>query len=72
MNQIDLFLTTPDKKNLLGKQPPISWDAKLQSGLPSLTVEASKPQQPFLGVGAALTDSSAWLLAQSMDASERR
>ena len=69
---IDLFLTTPDKNNLLTKQPAISWDANLQSGLPTLTVEANRLQQPFLGVGAALTDSSAWLLAKSMDASERR
>ncbi|MGC4042958.1 MAG: glycoside hydrolase [Armatimonas sp.] len=69
---IDLYLTSPDRAKLREKQAPLAWETKPPVGLPLLTVEAGKPLQPFLGVGAALTDSSAWLLAKAMDARERK
>jgi glucosylceramidase len=72
MKQIELFVTTPDKKNLLTRQPEVRWSTGDLSGLPGLLVEPTKQLQPFLGVGAALTDSSAWLLAKSMNEKERR
>jgi glucosylceramidase len=68
---MDAFLTTPDKKNLLTKLPPLRWDGGA-AGLPEIVVESERRLQPFLGVGAALTDSSAWLLMQEMDSKTRQ
>ena len=68
---MDAFLTTPDKKNLLTKLPPLRWEGG-GAGLPEILVESEHKLQPFLGVGAALTDSSAWLLMTAMDEKTRR
>jgi hypothetical protein len=50
---MDAFLTTPDKKNLLTKLPPLRWEGG-GVGLPEILVESEHKLQPFLGVGAAL------------------
>ena len=68
---MDAYLTTPDKKNLLTPLAPLAWGATDPS-LSELVVESEKRRQPFLGVGAALTDSSAWLLAKAMEEGTRR
>lgn len=68
---MDAYLTTPDKKSLLTPLAPLAWGTNDPS-LPELLVESEKRRQPFLGVGAALTDSSAWLLAKAMEEGTRR
>lgn len=62
---MQVYVTTPDKKCLLARQSDIVW-AKPKPGVPGVTVEPKARLQPFLGVGAALTDSSAWLLMKCM------
>ncbi len=67
---MEMYLTTPDRKNLMTRKADIQWGA-LQRGVADITVDVSKRLQPFLGVGAALTDSSAFLLNKCMSDSTR-
>ena len=67
---MEMYLTTPDRQNLMTKKADIKWGAP-QRGLPEFTVDVSKKLQPFLGVGAALTDSSAFLLTKCMSDTAR-
>ena len=57
---MEMYLTTPDRQNLMTRKADIQWGAP-QRGVTEITVDVSKKLQPFLGVGAALTDASAFL-----------
>jgi glucosylceramidase len=59
--QANVWLTTADGKTLLGRRPPVALGAPGSTGLP-VVVDDSRAYQRFLGVGAALTGSSAQLL----------
>lgn len=67
-----VWLTTPDRTRRLDSQPDHVWQAgKGAPHLPVLTVDDSKTYQTMDGFGAALTDSSAWLLMKAMSEAAR-
>ncbi|MFY8052853.1 MAG: glycoside hydrolase family 30 protein, partial [Armatimonadaceae bacterium] len=67
---MEMYLTTPDRKNLMTRKADIQWGDP-QRGVAEITVDVSKRLQPFLGVGAALTNSSAFLLKKCMSDATR-
>lgn len=65
-----VVLTTGDRSRLLSHEQPILVSG--YAGQPvDITVDATVTYQPFEGAGAALTDSSAWLMMNRLSASSR-
>jgi heavy metal sensor kinase len=63
------LLTTPDKKMLLAPQPGVRFVAassgdKANAPATVVAVDDERADQPMDGFGAALTDSSAWLISR--------
>jgi glucosylceramidase len=58
------WLTTGDQTSLLAPQPALAFGAKDAANDQVITVKNSTAYQRLTGFGAALTDSSAWLLSQ--------
>ncbi len=63
-------LTTGDRAMLLQSQPTVSFGSG-GGGTAVITVDDSITYQQMDGVGASLTDSSAWLLWNKLDASQQ-
>ncbi len=59
-----VWMTTGDQRNLLTEQPSSALMAPV-AGDPTVTIDPSRSYQPIDGFGAAITDSSAHLLAAS-------
>lgn len=64
-------LTTGDQTMLLRAQPTVSFVSGGGSGPLVITADESVTYQQMDGVGASLTDSSAWLLWNKLDASQQ-
>ncbi|PRY02310.1 ricin-type beta-trefoil lectin domain protein [Allonocardiopsis opalescens] len=60
---VSVWLTTPDRANLLAPQPGRSFDG--QGSGPVISVDAGASYQSMVGFGASFTDSAAWLMANS-------
>jgi glucosylceramidase len=65
---VSVWLTTPDKSNLLAPQSPVSFSGDPVPDLPIVDVDDTQRFQGMEGVGASFTDSSAWVMAQVDDA----
>ncbi|QUQ72507.1 RICIN domain-containing protein [Kutzneria sp. CA-103260] len=59
----NVWLTTPDKSNLLTQKPSVSFGSP-GSG-PVITVDPNTTYQSMVGFGASLTDSAAWNISNS-------
>jgi glucosylceramidase len=69
---VKAWLTTPDRKNLLASQPDKAFaSGKTTASDPVLIVDEANAAQSMVGFGAALTDSSAFLLAKAMPEAAR-
>lgn len=67
------WLTTGDQKSLLTPQPRIALSMDpLPPGSTVIDVEPAKTRQVIDGFGAAMTESSAWLMATRMTATQRK
>ncbi len=69
--KVHVWLTTADQTSLLQQQPDIDFTS---TGLPNpltIQVEPSQAGQEIDGFGAALTDSSAWLLYNKLSPSQK-
>ncbi|MEO7837124.1 MAG: glycoside hydrolase family 30 beta sandwich domain-containing protein [Acidimicrobiales bacterium] len=64
------WLTTGDGGSLLVVQPTAGFSVPRRTSRQSVTVDDSTPGQVLAGYGAALTDSSAWLLSQLSPAAQ--
>lgn len=60
---VSVWLTTGDRRRLLEPQPPLSLEPIRSAQLAHIVVDETMPDQEIDGFGAALTDSSAWVLA---------
>ncbi|MCC6928288.1 MAG: hypothetical protein IT359_04760 [Gemmatimonadaceae bacterium] len=64
------WVTTPDRAQLLARQPDVSWSAvdddAATPDMVRITVDTAQRFQEIAGFGAALTDASAWLLVQRL------
>ncbi|WP_426661513.1 glycoside hydrolase family 30 protein [Rhodanobacter aciditrophus] len=71
----ELWLSTQDRRLRLARQPdiPIAAPARASSAAAAadITIDIGRTYQSIVGFGAALTDSSAWLLRNRMDALQR-
>jgi len=67
---VKLWLSTADRRLLLAQQPDIAMSA--QDALPAdVVIDTSTTYQSIVGFGAALTDSSAWLIQNKMGERQR-
>lgn len=67
---VKLWLSTADHRLRLAPQPDIQMSAP--NGAPAdIVVDIGKTYQSIVGFGAALTDSSAWLVQNNMDERQR-
>jgi glucosylceramidase len=67
---VNVWLTTGDRSRLLEAQPSLQFGADRRDGL-LIDVNEQHRYQQMDGFGAAMTDSSAWLIANAMPAAER-
>jgi len=73
---VQVWLTTPDESRLLERQADLAMKAEPDKSeeavdTPTIIVDESVTYQTIDGFGASLTDASAWLLAERMDAASR-
>lgn len=68
---VDVWLTKGDKSQLLAQQPALSFQPGSGSGGFIVNVNPNTTYQTIDGFGAALTDSSAWLIQNKMNATQR-
>ncbi|MDE2248986.1 MAG: glycosyl hydrolase [Xanthomonadaceae bacterium] len=69
---VELWLSTADRRLRLARQPDIEIGAR--QGAPAdvdIDIDIHKTYQSIVGFGAALTDSSAWLLQNKLDGQQR-
>ena len=67
---VQMWLTTGDKTQLLAEQAPLSFDAQGPAAA-QIDVDASQRFQRIVGFGASITDASAWLIHQRLNATQR-
>jgi glucosylceramidase len=68
---VDVWLTTGNKSQLLKQQADVVFQGGSGSGGTLIAVTPSTTYQTMSGFGAAMTDSSAWLLQNRMTAAQR-
>ena len=68
---VDVWLTTGDKSSLLEEQQDLLFQPGSGSGGFTINVTPSTTYQTVQGFGAALTDSSAWLIENELNSSQR-
>ncbi len=69
---VNVWLTTSDGRNQLTAQPDLTFTSdNLNVNSPTITVNEHQQFQPMDGFGAAVTDSSAWLIYTRMSTSQR-
>lgn len=71
MPMVQLWLSTADRRLKLARQPDIAMTAR--GSLPAdIVVDVQKRFQTMVGFGAAMTDSSAWLIKNKLNFFQRR
>lgn len=68
---VNVWVTTGDKSQLLRQQTDVVFEPGTGSGGTLITVSPTTTFQTISGFGAALTDSSAWLMENRMSAAQR-
>lgn len=68
---VDIWLTTGDKSQLLAQKSDVVFQPGTGSGGTLITVNPTTTFQSISGFGAAMTDSSAWLLQNRMSSAQR-
>jgi O-glycosyl hydrolase len=68
---VDIWLTTGDKSQLLKQQSDVVFLPGVGIGGTLISVVPTTTYQTISGLGAAMTDSSAWLLQNRMSAAQR-
>ncbi|MEU6860980.1 RICIN domain-containing protein [Glycomyces sp. NPDC046736] len=67
--QADVWVTTADQSKLLARQPSVPFGSGGTG--PVITVDTGTTYQTMDGFGASFTDSSAWLVQNELDQSQR-
>lgn len=65
------WMTTADQRHLLARQPDRSFSTTAAPAAATVDVDDARVYQEIDGFGAALTESSAWLLANELDTTTR-
>ena len=69
--EVGVWVTTPDRSKLLERQPNVTLGSLESARGPTLVVDTSTTYQEIVGFGAALTESSAWLIQNRMSPAQR-
>ncbi len=69
---VEVVLTDHNLSLALSRRPDLHFSATAPTGLPIIHVRDGLRFQPVLGIGAALTDTSAWLLQDELPAARRQ
>jgi len=67
---VQVWLSTADEKKRLSHEPDVAFDTAVKPGTP-IDINAMQRYQDMVGFGAAITDSSAWLIEQRMNPAQR-
>lgn len=65
------WLTLPDRSQTLAAQPVLPWQPAAPGGVATITIDPGLHYQVMQGFGAAMSESSAWLLMNVLDAPQR-
>jgi glucosylceramidase len=68
---VDVWITTGDKSQLLRQNPDVVFQFGAGSGGTAIQVVPATRYQTMSGFGAAMTDSSAWLIQNELSATQR-
>ncbi|HZP80961.1 MAG TPA: glycoside hydrolase family 30 beta sandwich domain-containing protein, partial [Chthonomonadaceae bacterium] len=68
---VSVWLTTPDQRHLLTLQPPARFGPDAGQNPLTIDLDESQTYQRMEGFGAALTESSAWLLQTKLNPAQR-
>ena len=71
-NQIHVWLTLGDESKKLHEERDLTWQNGASAGSERITVDGATRFQTMEGFGAAMTDSSAWLIMTTLDENQRR
>lgn len=67
---VQAWVTTGDRSRLLAREPDLAFGGGAPRAI-TIDVDPTERHQAFAGVGAALTDSAAWVLRHDLDATAR-
>lgn len=67
----EVWLTLPDESRKLARQADVQFEAGPGAGEQTILINDSIAYQPIEGVGAAMTDSSAWLIMNKLNEEQR-
>ena len=68
--KVQVWLSSKDLSTHLQQQADITLKSSNNANLPTLSVDPTRKKQPLEGMGASLTDSSAYLMHQKMTAAQ--
>ncbi len=68
---VHVWVTAPDLPDGLAPQPNLTFTSAPEAALPTIKVDDSVTYQQMDGFGAAVTDTSAWLIAEKLSAATR-
>jgi len=68
---VELWLSTQDRRLRLARQPDVPTSAWPAAGKADIVIDTSRTFQTIVGFGAALTDSSSWLIQHRLKAPQR-
>lgn len=71
-NQVQAWLTLPDQSQQLAQQPALTLTTAASQTEQVIELDPSLTYQPFEGAGAAMTESSAWLILNKLDETARQ
>jgi glucosylceramidase len=67
---VQVWLTTADQSRLLAREPEVAWSASAPVGT-RIDIDPKRRYQEMVGFGAAITDSSAWLIEKRLSSAQR-
>ena len=68
---VEVWLTLADESKLLNQESNLQFQAGAGVATQTITIDESQLYQQFEGAGAAMTDSSAWLIMNAISETER-
>lgn len=68
---VELWLSTQDRRLRLARQPDIPISVSPPTGAADIVIDTSRTFQSIVGFGAAMTDSSAWLIRNRLNSWQR-
>jgi glucosylceramidase len=71
-NQIQVWLTLADESKKLHEESKLTWQSGSGGSGAVIALDGAKLYQKMEGFGAAMTDSSAWLIMNSLDENQRQ